>query len=85
MLKNLTLCFFVFNHSVFASGAIKIALLDNLQSEKLATERYITDYREGIDLGVELAKGSEIAYEVREFYYGKNNLEILPQVEAIKT
>ncbi len=71
---------------VFAFGSpkvIKIAILDNLQSEKLATARYIQDYKDGLELGKNVAALAKIHYELRYFMFQDKNM--YPEIAKIKT
>jgi ABC-type branched-subunit amino acid transport system substrate-binding protein len=68
-----------------AALTIRVAILDNLKSEKLATERYIQDYLDGIELARRHATKRGVNLEVKPFFYNKRPLSILEQVPALKT
>jgi ABC-type branched-subunit amino acid transport system substrate-binding protein len=63
---------------------IKVAVLDNLQSQKLASEQYEKDYFLGIDAVVADAKSKGITIICMRFMYGKDDLDILNEVEKVK-
>jgi len=63
---------------------IKVAVLDNLKSEKMASEEYTKDYLKGIDLGMLEAKKKGILLETKTFFFSRNKLEIFDQVGEIK-
>lgn len=60
---------------------IKVAVLDNLRSEKLASEKYVGDYFQGIDLATQEAIPDGIRFEVKDFLFGKQPLEVLEKAK----
>ena len=67
----------------FATGTtVKIAVLDNLQSEKLATARYIQDYKDGLELGKNVASLAKINFEFKYFLF--QNKDMAPEIAKIK-
>jgi hypothetical protein len=77
----------LFNQTEYAfSKTIKIAVLDSLQSQKLASEKYQSDYFSGINAAVfygEKRFGLNIIYKY--FEYGKGDLDILKKINEVKS
>jgi hypothetical protein len=63
---------------------LKVAILDNLQSQKLASEKYQRDYLIGIEHAIRIAKTKGYHVTVKSFFYGKGALDILTEVPKIK-
>jgi L-lysine exporter family protein LysE/ArgO len=62
---------------------VRIAILDNLKSEKLASERYVEEYLRGINLAVREAGKTKIALEPKLFLYDSKPLEILAMLPEV--
>ena len=67
-----------------ASAAVKVAILDNLQREKLSSEKYQKDYLEGIEAAAKETLGLGLKIEWKTFFYGKEPLAILEKVKDLK-
>lgn len=75
--------FFIGSSLAFSAvEVVKVAVLDNLQSEKLATARYIEDYKDGLILGNAIARESKVDYDVRYFLF--NDKDMAPEILKIK-
>ncbi len=63
---------------------LRIAILDTLVWEKIATKKYEADYLKGLDLAKDEARN--LGYEVnyRKFSYEKGRLSILNKVKEVK-
>lgn len=63
---------------------IKIAILDNLMSQKLASEQYIRDYMDGVKTAQKASEalGFKVKYET--FFYNTDYLSILKEINKIK-
>lgn len=68
-----------------AAAPIKVAIMDNLQSEKIASERYVADYVKGVELGVKYATTQSVSFEVKEFFFNKNPAEIVQKAREVLT
>jgi hypothetical protein len=64
---------------------IRVAVLDNIRSEKLSSERYVKDYSTGLELGLAYAKKKGIEFFVREFLFDKKPVEILGKISEVET
>jgi hypothetical protein len=68
-----------------ADAPIKVALLDNLKNEKLATERYFQGYMDGLKVAKDEAAGKGVVFEFREFFFNKEpSLAIFAALEEMK-
>ena len=72
------------NTAVAQSRTVKVAILENLKIEKLSTDKYATDYMDGILVASKVAKDSNIKVEVQTFFYGKEPLAIIEKVPEVK-
>lgn len=63
---------------------IKVALLENLQSQKLASEKYQIDYLKGLELAKLALKKNGYSIDIRNFFYGKKDLDILDQIPLVE-
>ena len=83
------LCLFGLNmllHVAYADEPkiIKVAILDNLMSQKLASEQYVRDYMKGVDVAkIETEKhGYDLKYKT--FFYGIEPLSVLKTISSIR-
>lgn len=86
-LKHLIALFVAFGGSAFADSRgvqVKLAILDQLQSQKFSSEKYEKDYFDGIDVAVRVAKVRGIEIESKHFSYGREPLDILAEIPKIK-
>jgi hypothetical protein len=76
----------MFSDTAFSADPIrvKVAVLDNLQSQKYASEQYEKDYFAGMDAAANEAKLKGILIEIKHFPYGKDSLDILKEIPKIK-
>lgn len=63
---------------------IKIAILDNLQSQKLSSVNYVVNYLNGIKLAQKAAKTKGINIDYEYFPYNRDPLDILNQINKVK-
>lgn len=87
MIRLLFVSFILLGSNLFAkeNSPIKLAILDNLQSQKLSSQKYEQDYLEGLNLALERAEKKGIKFEHKNFFYnGKVDLSILEQIEKVK-
>lgn len=82
--KIILLIAFTLTAATSAAASVKVALLDSLQSEKIASERYVTDYTQGVELGTKAASSKGVSLDIREFFFGKNRADILGKVREIQ-
>jgi hypothetical protein len=64
--------------------ALKVAVLDTLVWEKLATEKYADNYKKGLVLAKDFASRQGIKVEYKFFSYSKESLAILKEVKNVK-
>lgn len=64
--------------------ALKVAILDQLQSQKFSSEKYERDYFDGLDVAVSIARDRGIRIESKHFSYGREPLDILEGVKQVK-
>lgn len=62
---------------------LRVAILENLKIEKLSTDKYASDYLDGIKLAQEAAAKHGYKVEVQEFFYGKEPLAILEKLPEV--
>lgn len=67
-----------------APQTVKVAVLENLKFEKLSTDKYATDYMDGLLTAVDAAKANAYNIEVQTFFYDKEPLAILKKVPDVK-
>lgn len=72
------------NTAIAQSRTLKVAILENLKIEKLSTDKYATDYMDGIQVASKAATESNINVEVQTFFYGKEPLAIIEKVPEVK-
>ncbi|MBP9742030.1 MAG: hypothetical protein KBD37_01585 [Burkholderiales bacterium] len=63
---------------------VKVAILDNLLSEKRPSVNYITDYLNGIKIATQVAKSQGINVEYQFFPYNDAPLDIINKIDAVK-
>lgn len=63
---------------------IKIAILDNLRSEKLSSVIYENDYLSGVDTAFLAAKSQGINIDYKYFKYERGKLDILTKLTELK-
>ncbi len=63
---------------------IRVAILDNLQSQKLSSINYEDHYLEGVELAVFSAKEKGINLQYKYFKYGKEPLDIFTEIPKVK-
>src|SRR5260221_13797463 len=63
---------------------IRVAILDNLQSQKFSSINYENHYLEGIELAAFSAKEKGINLQYKYFHYGKEPLDILTEIPKVK-
>jgi ABC-type branched-subunit amino acid transport system substrate-binding protein len=65
--------------------AIRVAVLDNLRSEQLSSERYAVEYLRGLELGVQEAKRQGVEFSVRKFFFDKKPGDVFDKISQIET
>jgi len=63
---------------------VKVAILENLQTQKLSSEQYEKDYFTGIEVAKEDAHQKGINYIVKYFKYGTETTEFFDEVKKLK-
>ncbi len=63
---------------------VKIAILDTLISEKIATHKYVLDYHKGLHLAHAKTREKGIAIEYKVFEYSKEPMAILKVLPSVK-
>ncbi len=63
---------------------IKVAVLDALQSQKLASEKYQKNYFTGLDLANAYGKKYGLQLKIQYFEYGKGDLDVLGKADEVK-
>ncbi len=56
---------------------VKIAILDNLKSEKLSSDKYVDEYLRGIELATNEAKKNGLQLDIKTFFYDQAPLAVL--------
>ena len=74
----------VLSNLALATPTVKVALLDNLKSEKLATDRYLKGFLSGLEVAIDEAKRGGVTFELKEFLFGKKPLAILDTVKEVE-
>lgn len=69
--------------SLAAPTTLRVAILENLKFEKLSTDKYASDYLDGIKLAQEMGAKHGYNVEVQTFFYGKEPLAILEKVPEV--
>lgn len=62
---------------------IKVAILDNLMSQKLASEQYLRDYMDGIKIAKIASHQLGFNLKYKTFFYDRNPLSILNKIKKI--
>lgn len=84
-LPILLVLFSLIGNTAFAQArTLKVAILENLKIEKLSTDKYATDYMDGIQVASKAAAESNIKVELQTFFYGKEPLAIIEKVPEVK-
>ena len=68
-----------------AHDEVRIAVLDNLRSQKLSSVLYENSYLEGVQAAVLAAKKQGIKIEYKYFKYERGSLDILSKISEIKS
>lgn len=63
---------------------IRVAVLENLKFEKLSTDKYATDYMDGLLTAIDAAKANGYQVDLQTFFYDKEPLAILNKVPEVK-
>lgn len=63
---------------------IKIAILDNLMSQKFASEQYVRDYINGVKTAQKASKKLGFNVEYKTFFYEAEHLSILKEINKIE-
>ena len=86
MISTRSFLFFTFLiTSCSAHGTeIKVAVLDSLQSQKLASEKYQKNYFTGLELANVYGKKHGVQLKTQYFEYGKGDLDVLTKADEVK-
>lgn len=87
ILKYCTTFLFLFLYtSSFAesNNNIRIAVVDNLMSQKFSSEKYVQDYMQGLKTAKMVARNSKLKIEYKTFFYSTEPMSILKQIKNIK-
>lgn len=67
-----------------SSTEVRVAILDNLQSQEFSSINYENNYLEGVKLAAFSAKEKGINLQYKYFKYGKRPLDILTEIPKVK-
>jgi hypothetical protein len=66
------------------AAPIRVAIVENLKFEKLSTDKYASDYIEGLETARDLLSAKGLGIELQQFVYGKDPLAILHLIPEVK-